>query len=96
MADMYAVQLAFTDDPTRLELRPSHRERLAAHAAAGRLMAAGPWSDETGALLVFLVDDRAAVDEILADDPYYAAPGVTVASIQEWDAVIRHPALEQA
>src|SRR3954454_21271735 len=26
MARMYAVQLAFSDDPARLELRPAHRE----------------------------------------------------------------------
>ena len=95
---MYAVQLAFANDPadpSRLELRPGHRERLAALAADGRLLAAGPWADESGSLLVFLVDDRAAVDAILAEDPYYTAPGVTVASIQEWNAVIRHPALAQ-
>jgi uncharacterized protein len=91
---MYAVQLAFSDDPARLEGRPAHREKLAAHVAAGRLLAAGPFSDESGALLVFLVDDRAAIDEILADDPYYAGPGVTVAGVQEWNPVTRHPALD--
>jgi len=91
---MYAVQLAFSDDPARLEGRPAHREKLAAHVAAGRLLAAGPFSDESGALLVFLVDDRAAIDEILADDPYYSGPGVTVAGVQEWNPVTRHPALD--
>ena len=92
---MYAVQLAFSDDPARLELRPGHRERLAALAADGRLLAAGPFADESGSLLVFLVDDRAAVDAILAEDPYYSAPGVTVASVREWNAVIRHPAVAE-
>ena len=43
---------------------------------------------------MFLVDDRAAIDEILAEDPYYTGPGVTVASIQEWNPVICHPALD--
>ena len=91
---MYAVQLAFSDDPARLEGRPAHREKLAAHVAAGRLLAAGPFSDESGALLVFLVDDRDAIDEIVADDPYYSGPGVTVANVQEWNPVTRHPALD--
>ena len=90
---MYAVELTFTDDPTRLELRPGHRERLTALVAEGRLLAAGPWSDDTGSLLVFLVDDRAALDEILAADPYYSAPGVT-RTLHEWNAVVRHPALD--
>jgi uncharacterized protein len=94
MARMYAVELAFSDDPSRLEQRPAHRERLAAHVAAGRLLAAGPWSDDTGALLVFLVDSRDALDTILADDPYYATPGVTVASVREWNPVTRHQALD--
>ena len=93
MTSMYAVQLAFSDDPARLEGWPAHRENLATHQAAGRLLAAGPFSDESGALLVFLVPDRAAMDEIIADDPYYTGPGVTVASIQEWNPVTRHPAL---
>lgn len=90
---MFAVQLAFADDISRLELRPAHRERLAALAAEGRLLAAGPWADDSGALLVFTVDTRNDLDAILTADPYYEAPGVTVASIQEWNPVTRHPAL---
>jgi hypothetical protein len=90
---MYAVLLTFTDDPSRLEFRPSHRERLAAHAEQGRLLAAGPWSDDTGALLVFLVDDRDQLDAVLAADPYYSAPGVGV-TVHEWNPVTRNGALD--
>jgi uncharacterized protein YciI len=90
---MYAVELTFSDDPARLELRPAHRERLGALAAEGRLLAAGPWSDETGALLVFLVDDREALDVLMAADPYYTAPGVT-STVHEWNPVTRHHALD--
>ena len=80
---MICVELTFTDDPARLELRPQHRERLAAMHAAGDLLMAGPWADDSGALLVFSCDP-AEVDKTLADDPYYSAPGVTVASVREW------------
>jgi uncharacterized protein YciI len=90
---MFAVQLTFSDDPARLDHRPAHRERLAALAAESRVLAAGPWSDESGALLVFLVADRADVDEIIAADPYYSAPGVEVAGVHDWKPVTRHPAL---
>jgi hypothetical protein len=95
MAGMYAVQLSFSDDPARLEHRPAHRERLAALVTEGRLLAAGPWSDESGALLVFLVDDRDGLDAILAADDYYTAPGVTVSGVHEWHPVTRHPALAE-
>jgi uncharacterized protein YciI len=94
MTGMYAVLLAFSDDPARLDHRPAHRERLAGLVAEGRLLAAGPWTDESGAMLVFLVEDRPDLDEILAADPYYSAPGVTVAGVHEWYPVTRHEALE--
>ncbi len=93
MARMYALQLVFSDDPARLDHRPAHRERLAALVAEGRVLAAGPWTDESGALLVFLVEDREDLDAIIAADEYYTAPGVTIAGIHEWYPVTRHEAL---
>ena len=81
---MYALELAFSDDPARLEGRPAHRERLAALRDAGRLLAAGPFADESGALLLFRVDTRAEADEIVAADPYYSTAGVSVVSLKEW------------
>jgi len=90
---MFAVLLDFSDDPARLALRPSHRERLAGLATEGKLFAAGPWSDESGALLVFLVDDRDELDAIVAADPYYSAAGVSV-TVHEWNPVTRHHALD--
>jgi uncharacterized protein len=90
---MFAVLLAFSDDPARLEHRPAHRERLAGLVADGRVLAAGPWSDESGALLVFLVDSREELDALMAADDYYRAPGVTVAGVHEWNPVTRHEAL---
>ncbi|MDT7580534.1 MAG: uncharacterized protein QOK35_1798 [Pseudonocardiales bacterium] len=90
---MYAVQLAFSDDPERLDHRPAHRERLAELAAQGQVLAAGPWSEDSGALLVFLTTSRAELDEILAGDPYYSVPGVEVVAVHEWNPVTRHPAL---
>jgi uncharacterized protein YciI len=91
---MFAVQLAFSDDPARLALRPAHRERLAGLAADGRLLAAGPWSDDSGALLVFVVAGREELDAIMAADPYYSAAGVTVTWVREWSPVTRHHALD--
>ena len=91
---MYAVLLAFHDDDARLALRPQHRERLAHLAAEGRLLAAGPWPDDSGALLVFVVPNRDDLDAIMAVDPYYRTPGVTVAAVHEWNPVTRHLALD--
>jgi uncharacterized protein YciI len=40
-----------------------------------------------GALLLFRVDSQAEADEIVAADPYYSGPGVTVVSLKEWNPV---------
>jgi uncharacterized protein YciI len=73
-----------------LAARPAHRERLAALQAQGRLLAAGPWDDESGALLVFRAD-RDGVREIMDADPYYTTPGVTVVSLRQWRPVVGRP-----
>ncbi len=66
------VQYDYVPDRTesRLEARPAHREWLTGLKADGRLVQAGPFEDGLGALLVFDVDDAAALDEVLAADPY--------------------------
>ena len=58
---MIAVILSFSDDPARLELRPRHRELLGEMHEQGLLVAAGPFADQSGALLLFATDDVAEV-----------------------------------
>lgn len=84
---MITVELAFDDSPARLAARPAHRQRLTALHADGTLVMAGPWADDSGALLVFAAD-RSTVDRVLADDPYYATEGVRVAGLREWLPVV--------
>jgi uncharacterized protein YciI len=90
---MYALELSFSDDPARLEGRPAHREQLTALRDAGTLLAAGPYADESGALLLFRVETRHEAEAIVAADPYYSGPGVTVASLKEWTPVTLAPEL---
>jgi uncharacterized protein YciI len=84
---MFALELSFDDDPRRLAARPAHRERLNTLHGDGLLVLAGPWHDDSGALLVFDTD-QAGMDEIMASDPYYTTPGVTVRSVREWRTIV--------
>jgi uncharacterized protein YciI len=81
---MWIVELAFTQAPERLAARPAHREKLTALHEKGLLRMAGPLADDSGAVLVFDVPGRAAVDELMATDPYFRADGVTVRQPREW------------
>lgn len=82
---MYIVELSFDGNPARLDLRPAHRQKLSALHAAGSLVLAGPFPDQSGAVLIFDLPDEAAVDKVMADDPYYRADGVTIVRKQPWE-----------
>lgn len=84
---MFVVELGFTDHPHRLHARPTHRERLVELHASGHLVAAGPWSDDTGALLLFDVD-QAHLQHILDQDPYYRTAGVEVLTVRAWTPIV--------
>lgn len=84
---MICIELAFTDDPARLAARPAHRQRLQDLHARGALLAAGPWDDDSGALLV-LDTDATDGEAIMAADPYFTTPGVTVTSVRAWRPVV--------
>jgi uncharacterized protein YciI len=82
----YVVQLRFdvTQTDARMEVRPAHREYLTALKADGKLVAAGPFADQTGALLVYDVADEAELRDILAKDPYTPADVYEIATLAEW------------
>jgi hypothetical protein len=79
---MVELNLEPTDE--RLAARPAHRDKLAQLHDDGVVRMAGPFADDSGAVIIVDAEDRAAVDRLLADDPYYATNGVTVTSVREW------------
>jgi uncharacterized protein YciI len=81
---MWIVELALRDTPERREARPAHRRLLATLHERGVVRMAGPLADDSGAVIVFDVPDREALTTLLAQDPYLATTGVTVASVREW------------
>lgn len=85
---MWIVELAFTDAPERLAARPAHREKLTALHEKGVVRMAGPLAGDSGAVLVFDVPDRPALDHLLAEDPYFTTPGVHVERLREWQPFI--------
>ena len=85
---MICVEFAYVNpDPVRQERRPAHRERLQRLIESGDLFAAGPWPDDSGALIIFDTDDEAHAQQLIKDDPYLQAPGVSIISIRPWNAV---------
>ena len=84
----FAAILEFGEEAARLAVRPQHRVYLAGLLAAGKLHASGPWSDDSGALIIYEAADEAEAQELLAADPYRQTPGVIAAvTIRGWNRV---------
>jgi uncharacterized protein YciI len=82
---MWIVELTFTAGPERLGARPAHRQLLMQLHDQGIVRLAGPLADDSGALIVFDAADRDVVDRLIAADPYFGTPGVTVEKIRQWE-----------
>ncbi len=48
----------------------AHRDYLAEHYAAGDFIASGPQTPRIGGVIMITADNRAAVDSIIAQDPF--------------------------
>lgn len=66
---MWIVELTFASQPERLAARAAHRDLLAALHREGTVRMAGPFADDSGAVIIIDVPDRPALDTLMAGDP---------------------------
>jgi uncharacterized protein YciI len=86
---MWMIELRFAPTPERLAARPAHRSRLTALHNEGVVRMAGPFADDSGAVILVEAPDRAAVESFLSTDPYFSTTGVTVVHAREWQPFVR-------
>jgi uncharacterized protein YciI len=89
----FVVELAFDRDETkRLRVRPKHRDYLQELQTQGKLLMAGPWENQTGALLILEAADEREMREILARDPYAydGAETASIVAVRQWVPVFAH------
>jgi uncharacterized protein len=85
---LFAVMLTYIDDKDKIaNVRPAHREHLAAQFDAGRLYHAGPFTDDTGGMAIYVADSEEDVRNILVDDPFTIHGIITEAKVKEWELV---------
>ncbi len=74
----FAAIIAYVDDRAAIKaIAPAHRTYLRGLLDGGLLCGAGPLTDEGGALWICEAQSTAHVDQMIKDDPSYAA-GVIV------------------
>jgi uncharacterized protein YciI len=83
----FVFEIKFKNNEKRLQVRPAHRAFLAERLAERKLVTAGPWADDSGALLIFEAGSEAELRELLAADPYQIADVYDEVSLREWQPI---------
>jgi uncharacterized protein YciI len=85
-----AVEYVYRDGsvPDRDVHRPAHLIWLAELVTQGHVLTAGPYLNDSGALLLLEAPDVDAAEKLLSDDPFTHAGIVVDAHYTEWKPVI--------
>lgn len=86
---LFAIEYRFGEDrDARLAIRPHHRAYLEELRHRGHVVAAGPFEDDGGALIIYRVESSDVLERILAQDPYVREDVFGTRSVHEWQPFI--------
>jgi uncharacterized protein len=90
----YAATIEYLQDRNKVEsVRPTHRVYLTSLLEQGKLFAAGPFEDGSGALIVYEAGSHEAAEALLKADPFHAAGVFLKWTIRPWKVVFHNPKL---
>lgn len=68
--------------------RPKHREYLLGLLSAGKLVAAGPFTSDGGALIIYEAADADEATQLIRADPFFAAGVFLSWELKPWKPVM--------
>jgi uncharacterized protein YciI len=84
----YAAVIEYTPDKAKIEqVRPAHRKYLTGLLQQGKLAAAGPFTDDSGALIVYEADTPEQAEALLKADPFHTGGVFVRWTLRPWKAV---------
>jgi uncharacterized protein YciI len=85
----FAAIIEYTQDKTTIHtIRPTHRQYLTELKARGQLVAAGPFADDSGALIVYEAPTRENAEKLLQNDPFHTAGVFVSYQLRPWNVVM--------
>ena len=90
----WAADIEYIRDAAKVtEHRPAHRAYLTKLIEAGQLAIAGPFTDDSGAFIVYEADSADTAEALLKADPFHTAGIFVKWTIRPWKTVFGNPAL---
>jgi uncharacterized protein YciI len=85
----FAAIIEYIADKARIgELRPIHRQYLTGLRERGQLAAAGPFTDDSGALIVYEAASREEAESYLQGDPFNQNGIFVKYQLRPWNPVM--------
>ncbi len=90
----YAAVIEYSRDKDKIAaIRPVHRQYLAALRERGQLAISGPFTDDSGALIVYEAASAEEAEKLLQGDPFHANGIFLSYVMRPWNPVIANRAL---
>ncbi|HEY7311873.1 MAG TPA: YciI family protein [Gemmataceae bacterium] len=85
----YAAVIEYTRDVDKVQsIRPLHRQYLTALRERGQLAAAGPFTDDSGALIVYEAASVEEAEQFLQGDPFHQNGIFLTYVLRPWNPVL--------
>jgi len=85
----FAAIIEYLQDKEKVaSLRPQHRQYLASLRERGQLAVSGPFTDDSGALIIYEANDRDEAESLLKGDPFYENGIFLNFQLRPWNPVI--------
>jgi uncharacterized protein YciI len=85
----FAAIIEYSQDQEKVQaLRPVHRQYLKQLLEKGQLVAAGPLTDGSGALIIYEAGTRDEAEQLLRGDPFHANGIFLQYQLRPWNPVM--------
>jgi uncharacterized protein YciI len=85
----FAAVIEYTQDRARIaETRPAHRQYLTRLRDQGRLAASGPFTDDSGALIIYEAASPEEAEQLLRGDPFHQNGVFQQYQLRPWNPVL--------
>lgn len=85
----FAAIIEYIQDRDKIQaIRPVHRQYLTSLISQGKLAVSGPFTDDSGALIVYEAGSKEEAEEILKGDPFHANGIFVRWVIRPWNPVL--------
>jgi uncharacterized protein YciI len=85
----FAAIIEYAQDRARIaEVRPVHRQYLTSLRERGQIVASGPFTDDSGALIIYEADSKEAAEALLRGDPFHQNGIFVTWQLRPWNPVM--------